>query len=49
MAIREEAKCRCEVPEPRGISDCLGAIQCAKCKRIANWREWEVETDGRPL
>jgi hypothetical protein len=41
MSIVEAAKCRCEEPEPIGIPDVFGAVQCKKCKKVANWKELE--------
>jgi hypothetical protein len=41
--IVESARCGCEKPEPTG-GYIAGAFQlCAKCKKIANWREFEDE------
>lgn len=41
MSIVEGAKCQCAEPEPKGFKDCFGAVQCAKCKKVANWRDLE--------
>ncbi len=40
MAIKDEAKCQCDVPEPTGPW-IFGARKCAKCGKVANWRELE--------
>jgi hypothetical protein len=43
--VVENQKCRCEKPEPTGAYIC-GAFQlCAKCKKVANWREFEPDPE----
>ena len=43
--VVEGAKCRCEKPEPQGAY-LYGAFQlCAKCKKVTNWREFELEPE----
>jgi disulfide oxidoreductase YuzD len=39
--IVEENKCKCEKPEPVGPF-VYGAFQkCAKCGKVANWKDFE--------
>ena len=45
MPVAEEAKCRCDMPEPYGPYMYGIFILCARCKRVANWRDLEDDTN----
>jgi hypothetical protein len=40
MPVAESIKCRCLEPDPVGPW-VLGLRKCAKCGKVANWREFE--------
>jgi len=43
--VVEGQKCRCENPGPTGAY-LFGAFQlCAKCHKIANWRDFEPDPE----
>lgn len=39
MTVREEARCACETPVPVGPT-VIGVRKCARCGKVANWRDW---------
>ena len=41
MPVLENAKCRCEKPETVESYMCGAFKICQKCKKVANWREFE--------
>jgi len=41
MPVVEDAKCRCETPAPVGAYLFGSFRKCARCGKIANWRDLE--------
>lgn len=44
MTVAESARCRCEHPDPHGAF-VFGLQLCLHCGRVANWRDFEDDTD----